>query len=59
MTRVLAPFGRRACRVTGADAVGAYRVLHVADPGGPQPWPGQFYMLAAVERWGAGEDERP
>jgi NAD(P)H-flavin reductase len=39
--------------------VGAYRVLDAADPGGPQPWPGQFYMLAAVTRWGAGEDERP
>ena len=45
--------------MTGADDVGAYRVLHVADLDGPQPWPGQFYMLAAVERWGAGEDERP
>jgi dihydroorotate dehydrogenase electron transfer subunit len=57
--RVLAPPGRRACRVTANDGVGAYRVLRVADPGGPEPWPGQFYMLAAVERWGAGDDERP
>jgi len=57
--RVLAPFGRRRVRVTGAEDVGAYRVLHAADPGGPRPWPGQFYMLAAVERWGAGQDERP
>jgi NAD(P)H-flavin reductase len=45
--------------VTGARDVGAYRVLDAADPDGPQPWPGQFYMLAAVQRWGAGEDERP
>jgi NAD(P)H-flavin reductase len=45
--------------VTANDAVGAYRVLRVADPGGPAPWPGQFYMLAAAERWGAGADERP
>jgi NAD(P)H-flavin reductase len=57
--RVQAPFGRRRVAVTGARAVGAYRVLEVADPDGPQPWPGQFYMLAAAERWGAGDDERP
>jgi len=57
--RVKAPFGRRRVAVTGADDVGAYRVLHAADLDGPQPWPGQFYMLAAAERWGAGEDERP
>lgn len=57
--RVTAPLGRRAVAVVGADDVGAYRVLRVADPDGPQPWPGQFYMLAARERWGAGEDERP
>jgi len=57
--RVLAPFGRRACRMAGAEAIGAYRLLRVADPEGPRPWPGQFYMLAAVDRWGAGEDDRP
>jgi NAD(P)H-flavin reductase len=56
---VQAPFGRRRVAVTGADDVGAYRVLHAADLDGPQPWPGQFYMLASAERWGAGEDERP
>jgi NAD(P)H-flavin reductase len=57
--RVQAPFHRRRAVVTGARDVGAYRVLDTSDPGGPQPWPGQFYMLAAAERWGAGEDERP
>lgn len=57
--RVQAPFGRRRVAVTGTRDVGAYRILETADPDGPQPWPGQFYMLAAVERWGAGEDERP
>ncbi len=41
------------------DELGAYRVLRVADPDGPQPDPGQFAMLAAAERWGGGEDERP
>jgi dihydroorotate dehydrogenase electron transfer subunit len=57
--RVTAPLGRRACPVTANDGVGAYRVLRVADPDGPEPWPGQFYMLATVKAWGGGEDERP
>lgn len=57
--RTVAPFGRRAVRVTAAETVGAYTVLAVADPEGPDPQPGQFYMLATVERWGAGEGERP
>jgi NAD(P)H-flavin reductase len=56
---VRAPFGRRRVALTGAEDVGAYRVLYAADPDGPAPWPGQFYMLAAVRRWGGGEDERP
>jgi dihydroorotate dehydrogenase electron transfer subunit len=54
-----APFARRLLRVAGMDVLGAYRVLRVADPDGPQPAPGQFAMLAAAERWGGGEDERP
>ena len=29
------------------------------DAEGPAPDPGQFYMLAASERWGGGADERP
>ena len=57
--RVLAPFGRRRLEIVAARAVGAYRLFAVADPDGPVPRPGQFYMLAAAERWGAGEDERP
>jgi dihydroorotate dehydrogenase electron transfer subunit len=36
-----------------------YRLLTVADPDGPDPEPGQFAMLAAAERWGGGQDERP
>jgi dihydroorotate dehydrogenase electron transfer subunit len=59
VTRTLAPLQRRRLRVSGMDELGAYRVLRVADPGGPPPDPGQFSMLAAVERWGGGEDERP
>lgn len=57
--RVQASIARRRLRVLGVDELGAYRVLRVADPLGPEPQPGQFSMLAAVERWGAGEDERP
>jgi NAD(P)H-flavin reductase len=57
--RVLAPFGRRAARVTGRDAHGPYVVLRCLDGAGPAPAAGQFYMLAAAERWGGGEDERP
>jgi NAD(P)H-flavin reductase len=54
-----APFGRRLLTVSGAETLGAYRMLRVADPDGPEPEPGQFAMLAAAERWGGGEDERP
>ena len=57
--RTLAPFGRRRLPVVGRRAVGAYVVLSVADADGPAPDPGQFAMLAAAERWGGGEDERP
>jgi len=52
-------FGRRACTVVGRETYGPYVVLEVNDPEGPAPAPGQFYMLAAVERWGGGEGERP
>jgi dihydroorotate dehydrogenase electron transfer subunit len=45
--------------VTANERLGQYRVLKVSDPDGPAPAPGQFAMLAAVERWGAGVDERP
>lgn len=61
-----APFGRRLLTVTGIDELGAYRVLRVADTDTPLAgWvqgdliPGQFAMLAAAERWGGGDGERP
>ena len=57
--RTQAPFGRRRVAITGAEDVGAYRVLHAADLDGPVPQPGQFYMLATVLGWGAGQDDRP
>ena len=55
----IAPLARRRLTVTGSEDLGAYRVLRVADPDGPPPQPGQFTMLAAAQRWGGGEDERP
>jgi dihydroorotate dehydrogenase electron transfer subunit len=57
--RTLAPFGRRRLVVAERRELGAYVVLGAPDPDGPAPRPGQFYMLAAAERWGGGEDERP
>lgn len=53
------PLGRRPLSVCGRREVGPYVVLTVSDPGGPVPAAGQFYMLAAAERWGGGADERP
>ncbi len=53
-----APFGRRACQVTESRASGGYRVFSLLDPTGPEPQPGQFYMLAAERGWGEG-GERP
>jgi len=59
VTRVLAPFGRRAASVTARERHGAYVVLRCVDPAGPRPQAGQFYMLSAAQRWGGGEAERP
>ena len=58
-SRTLAPVGRRLAEVTRHRRVGAYDVISCDDPGGPAPDPGQFYMLAAAERWGGDADERP
>ncbi len=57
--RVLASPHRRLLTVSANEPLGAYRVLRVSDPDGPMPDPGQFAMLAAADRWGGGEDERP
>jgi dihydroorotate dehydrogenase electron transfer subunit len=58
--RTLAPPERRLARVSANEAVGAYRLITALDAEGPSdPQPGQFYMLAAAERWGGGGDERP
>jgi NAD(P)H-flavin reductase len=61
--RVLAPFARRAVKVTRNEACGPYRLVGAEDPGAPAPVAGQFYMLAAGEGWGegsvAGTSQRP
>ncbi|MGZ8650059.1 MAG: dihydroorotate dehydrogenase electron transfer subunit [Solirubrobacteraceae bacterium] len=59
MSRTLAPFGRRRATVSKHAEYGAYTVISCDDARGPVPDPGQFYMLAAAERWGGGADERP
>jgi dihydroorotate dehydrogenase (NAD+) catalytic subunit len=46
-----APFGRRLCEVTENRASGGYRVFSLLDREGPEPKPGQFYMLATEEHW--------
>jgi dihydroorotate dehydrogenase electron transfer subunit len=57
--RVTAPFGRRSAPVIGREEHGAYVVLRCADPDGPTPQAGQFYMLSAASGWGGGAGERP
>ncbi|MBV9803966.1 MAG: hypothetical protein JO130_12270, partial [Solirubrobacterales bacterium] len=59
MSRVTAPFGRRAAPVTAREEHGAYVMIRCHDSGGPRPAAGQFYMLSAARRWGGGEAERP
>jgi dihydroorotate dehydrogenase electron transfer subunit len=56
--RITAPFGRRLCEVTDARDSGGYRIFSALDAGGPEPRPGQFYMLAADRGWG-GPGGRP
>jgi dihydroorotate dehydrogenase electron transfer subunit len=58
-SRTLAPFGRRTLAVAERRELGAYVVLAADDEAGPMPRAGQFYMLAAAEKWGGREDERP
>ena len=57
--RVTAPFGARQAAITQRSEYGAYVVVTCADPAGPRPQAGQFYMLRSAQRWGGGEAERP
>ncbi len=59
MERTLAPPERRVARVSGVERLGAYHVIGAEDATGPEPQPGQFYMLSAERGWGGQEDERP
>jgi dihydroorotate dehydrogenase electron transfer subunit len=49
--RQLAPWGRRLCAVTENRASGGYRLFSLHDREGPEPLPGQFYMLSTERRW--------
>lgn len=58
--QTLAPPERRVAEVKAVRRLGAYDVITARDPVGPRdPRPGQFYMLAAGQRWGGGASERP
>jgi NAD(P)H-flavin reductase len=46
-----APFGRRLCEVAANRTTGGYQVFSLLDREGPEPLPGQFYMLAAERHW--------
>ncbi len=46
-----APFGRRLCKVTESRDSGGYRLFSLLDGEGPEPQPGQFYMLATEGHW--------
>ena len=47
-------------QVTATRRLGGYDLLDARDATGPENQrPGQFYMLAAGERWGGGTGERP
>jgi hypothetical protein len=50
--RVLAPFGARGCEVVERRETGGYVVFSALDRVGPDPAPGQFYMLSGAG-WGA------
>lgn len=52
-----APFGRRSARIEEVRRVGPYVAFTVADPDGPRPRAGQFFMLS-LPTWG-GDDGRP
>jgi dihydroorotate dehydrogenase electron transfer subunit len=51
--RPLAPFNRRDCRVGESHAAGGYRVFTLIDEQGPEPAPGQFYMLTTTGSTGS------
>jgi dihydroorotate dehydrogenase electron transfer subunit len=46
-----APFGRRLCEVGESRDSGGYRLFSLLDGEGPEPKPGQLYMLATESHW--------
>ncbi|HEX3172924.1 MAG TPA: dihydroorotate dehydrogenase electron transfer subunit [Solirubrobacterales bacterium] len=46
-----APWGRRICEVEESRASGGYHLFSLRDEAGPEPLPGQFYMLATETHW--------
>ncbi len=46
-----APYGRRLCTVSESRPSGGYRLFSLIDEEGPEPRPGQFYMLATEKHW--------
>ncbi|CAN5504896.1 dihydroorotate dehydrogenase electron transfer subunit [soil metagenome] len=56
--RPQAPFGARDLEVVERRTSGGYVVFSALDTEGPEPAPGQFYMLSAPQRWGR-EEGRP
>jgi dihydroorotate dehydrogenase electron transfer subunit len=59
MERTLAPPERRVARVSGVERLGSYHLIGAEDATGPEPQPGQFYMLSSERGWGGREGERP
>ena len=55
----LAPFARRLLQRRRRRATSVPIACCTPTTPAPAPDPGQFAMLAAAERWGGGEDERP
>jgi len=55
---VSVPFGLRRIPVVARRTHGPYVVIEARDAAA-RAKPGQFYMLAAAERWGGGAGERP
>ncbi|HEY5710205.1 MAG TPA: dihydroorotate dehydrogenase [Solirubrobacterales bacterium] len=53
-----APYGRRLCQVIESRSTGGYRLFSLLDKEGPEPEPGQFYMLATEQHWEQ-RDSRP
>ncbi len=47
----VAPWGRRLCEVADNRPSGGYRLFSLLDVEGPDPLPGQFYMLATQDHW--------